>query len=412
MATTTSPGTSDAVRALDASLNEDLESLRRDGLFRPLRVLESAQGPQVSIGGRELISLSSNNYLGLNTHPRLIAAAEQAAAEWGAGTGAVRTIAGTQTLHEELEHRLAAFKHTEASLTFSSGYTVNVGVVGSMLEQGDCVVSDKLNHASIIDGIRLTKADRILYEHVDVDDAERALKEARAKGYRRVLLVSDGVFSMDGDIAPLAQLVECAERYEAAVMVDDAHATGVLGANGRGTTDHFGLQGRVALNIGTLSKAVGVVGGYVCASQSVRDHLIHKSRPFLFSSSHPPAVVAACIAAVDVLETEPKLIERLWENTRHFKDGLRSLGFDVGRSETPITPVMCGEATVAMQLSDLLMDRGVFAQGIGFPTVPRGQARVRTIVTATHSRAQLDSALEAFGDAGARLGLIPEHAPA
>jgi glycine C-acetyltransferase len=395
------------VRALDASLNEDLEALRRDGLFRPLRVLESAQGPVVDIGGRALISLSSNNYLGLNTHPRLIDAAEQAAADWGAGTGAVRTIAGTQTLHEELERRLAAFKHTEAALTFGSGYTVNVGVLGSMLEQGDCVVSDKLNHASIIDGIRLTKADRILYEHVDVDDADRALKEARAKGYRRVLLVTDGVFSMDGDIAPLAQLVECAERYEAAVMVDDAHATGVLGSNGRGTTDHFGLHGRVALNIGTLSKAIGVVGGYVCATQAVRDHLIHKARPFLFSSSHPPAVVAACTAAVDVLETEPALIEQLWANTRHFKEGLRRLGFDIGRSETPITPVMCGEATAAMQLSDLLLERGVFAQGIGFPTVPRGQARVRTIVTATHTTAQLDRALEAFDDAGRALGLIP-----
>jgi glycine C-acetyltransferase len=398
--------TSRAVQALDASLNEDLEALRRDGAFRPLRVLESAQGSEVVIAGRAVISLSSNNYLGLNTHPRLVEAASRAALEWGAGTGAVRTIAGTQTLHEELEARLAAFKRTEAALTFQSGYAVNVGVIGSMLEQGDCVVSDKLNHASIIDGIRLTKADRILYEHVDADDAERALSEARAKGYRRVLLVTDGVFSMDGDIAPLPDLVERAERYGAAVMVDDAHATGVLGAHGRGTTDHFGLHGRVALNIGTLSKAVGVVGGYVAASQTVRDHLIHKSRPFLFSSSHPPAVVAACIAAVDVLEQEPNLMEQLWSNTRHFKSGLRELGFDIGRSETPITPVMCGEAPVAMQLSDLLLERGVFAQGIGFPTVARGQARVRTIVSATHTHEQLDRALLAFEEAGTRLGLI------
>jgi glycine C-acetyltransferase len=279
-------------------------------------------------------------------------------------------------------------------------------VLGSMLDQGDCVVSDKLNHASIIDGIRLTKADRILYEHLDVDDAERALSEAKAKGYRRVLLVTDGVFSMDGDIAPLPQLVERAEHFGAAVMVDDAHATGVLGTDGRGTTDHFGLHGRVALNIGTLSKAVGVVGGYVCASQTVRDHLIHKARPFLFSSSHPPAVVAACIAAIDVLENEPQLIEQLWTNTRHFKEGLRGLGFDIGTSETPITPVMCGEAPVAMQLSDLLLERGVFAQGIGFPTVPRGQARIRTIVCATHTRTQLDNALEAFAGCGKKLGLI------
>jgi glycine C-acetyltransferase len=397
--------TSDAVQALDASLTEDLEALKRDGLFRPLRVLESPQAPEVVINGRRLISLSSNNYLGLNTHPRLIQAAEHAAAEWGAGTGAVRTIAGTQTLHEELERRLADFKRTEAALTFQSGYTVNVGVLGSMLEQGDCVISDKLNHASIIDGIRLTKADRILYEHVDVEDAERALNEARTKGYRRILLVTDGVFSMDGDIAPLKDLVERAEQYGVAVMVDDAHATGVLGTNGRGTTDHFGLHGRIALNIGTLSKAIGVVGGYVCSSQAVRDHLIHKSRPFLFSSSHPPAVVAACMAAVDVLESEPQLIDKLWANTRHFKEGLRGLGFDMGRSETPITPVMCGEAPVAMQLSDLLMERGIFAQGIGFPTVPRGQARIRTIVTAKHTREQLDRALEAFADAGRQVGL-------
>jgi len=398
--------TSEAVQALDASLNEDLEALRRDGLFRPLRVLESAQGPEVDIAGKAVISLSSNNYLGLNTHPRLVEAASRAALEWGAGSGAVRTIAGTQTLHEELERRLAAFKRTEAALTFQSGYGVNVGVIGSMLEQGDCVVSDKLNHASIIDGIRLTKADRILYEHVDVDDAERALKEARDKGYRRVLLITDGVFSMDGDIAPLPDLVERAEKYDAAVMVDDAHGTGVLGRNGRGSSDHFDLHGRVALNIGTLSKAVGVVGGYVAASQTVRDHLIHKARPFLFSSSQPPAVVMACIAAIDVLEQEPELMERLWQNARYLKKGLSDLGFDIGRSQTPITPVMCGEAPQAMALSDALMERGVFAQGIGFPTVPRGQARVRTIVTATHTTAQLETALGAFGESGRAVGLL------
>jgi glycine C-acetyltransferase len=398
--------TSKPVRALDASLAEDLDALRGEGLFRPLRVLESPQMAEVVIAGRRLISLSSNNYLGLTTHPRLIEAAVRGATEWGAGSGAVRTIAGTQAIHEQLEERLAAFKHTEAALTFQSGYTVNVGVIGSMLEKGDCVVSDKLNHASIIDGIRLTRADRILYEHADPDDAERALKDARDRGFRRVLLVTDGVFSMDGDIAPLPDLVERAERYEAAVMVDDAHGTGVLGRNGRGTTDHFDLHGRVALNIGTLSKAVGVVGGYVAASQTVRDHLIHRARPFLFSSSHPPAVVLACIAAIDVLEQEPELMERLWANARHFKTGLTDLGFDIGSSETPITPVMCGEAPQAMALSDALMERGVFAQGIGFPTVPRGRARVRAIVTATHTPAQLDAALAAFADAGRATGLL------
>ena len=400
------PASSAAVRALDASLAQDLDQLRSEGLYRPLKVLETPQMSEVVIGGRRLINLSSNNYLGLNTHPRLVEAAVQGATEWGAGTGAVRTIAGTQTLHEELERRLARFKHTEAALSFQSGYTVNIGVIGSMLDQGDCVVSDKLNHASIIDGIRLTKASRELYEHADVDDAERALRAARDNGARRVLLVTDGVFSMDGDIAPLPELVERAEKYDAAVMVDDAHATGVLGRNGRGTTDHFDLHGRVALNIGTLSKAVGVVGGYVAASQTVRDHLIHKARPFLFSSSHPPAVVTACIAAIDVLESEPELIERLWANTEHFKGGLRELGFDIGDSRTPITPVMCGEAPQAMALSDRLMELGVFAQGIGFPTVPRGRARVRTIVSATHTTAQLDAALEVFGEAGRSTGLL------
>src|SRR5450631_4104784 len=398
--------TSDAVRMLDASLQQDLDALRKEGLFRPLRVLESPQMAEVVIAGRRLVKDVSNNYLGLNTHARLIEAAVKGAREWGAGSGAVRSIAGTQSIHEQLEARLAAFKHTEAALCLQSGYTVNVGVIGSMLEAGDCVVSDKLNHASIIDGIRLTKADRILYEHVDVDDAERALKEARDKGYRRVLLITDGVFSMDGDIAPLPDLVERAEKYDAAVMVDDAHGTGVLGRNGRGTSDHFDLHGRVALNIGTLSKAVGVVGGYVAASQTVRDHLIHKARPFLFSSSHPPAVVMACIAAIDVLEQEPQLIERLWENARHLKKGLAELGFDTGRSQTPITPVMCGEGPQAMALSDALMERGVFAQAIGFPTVPRGMARVRTMVTATHTTEQLDAALAAFAESGREIGLL------
>ncbi len=400
------PKRSAAVQALDESLNADLEQLRRDGLFRPLKVLETPQDTEVVIAGRRVISLSSNNYLGLNTHPKLIAAAVAAAQAWGAGTGAVRTIAGTESIHEELERRIALFKRTEASLTFQSGYTVNVGVLGSLLEAGDCVVSDKLNHASIIDGIRLSKADRLLYEHADLDSAECVLTEAKRKNYRRVLLVTDGVFSMDGDIAPLPGLVERAEAVGATVMVDDAHATGVLGRNGRGTTDHFDLHGRVALNIGTLSKAVGVVGGYVAASQAVRDHLIHKARPFLFSSSHPGAVVMACIAAIDVLEQEPELIERLWANTRHFKAGLRSLGFDIGNSETPITPVMCGEAVHAMALSDLLMEYGVFAQGIGFPTVPQGKARVRTIVAATHTPSQLDRALNAFEAAGKKVGLL------
>ena len=400
------PSRSDAVQALDSSLAADLDRLREEGLYHALRVLESPQGHEVTIAGQRLINLSSNNYLGLNTHPRLVEAAVEGARKWGAGTGAVRTIAGTQSVHEQLEARLAAFKRTETALVFQSGYTVNVGVLGALLEEGDVVVSDKLNHASIIDGIRLTKADRILYEHCDLDDAERALAQAQAKGYRRILLVTDGVFSMDGDIAPLPGLVERAEHHGASVMVDDAHATGVLGDHGRGTTDHFGLHGRVALNIGTLSKAVGVVGGYVAASQTVRDYLIQRARPFLFSSSHPPGVALSCVAAIDVLESEPELLERLWANTRHFKQGLSELGFDTGASQTPITPVICGEASIAAQLSDQLMERGVFAQAIGFPTVPLGRARVRTIVTATHTADELDHALEAFASAGRRLGLV------
>ncbi len=371
-----------------------------------MSVLSTPQGPLVEVDGKQLVNLSSNNYLGLNTHPKLKAAAAEAVSSWGVGTGAVRTIAGTFTLHEELEEKLALFKKTPAALSFQSGYAVNVGVLSALLDETDCVVSDRLNHASIIDGIRLTKAARILYDHCDLSDAERALAQARKDGHRRVLLVTDGVFSMDGDVAPLQGLVERAEEYGAAVMVDDAHATGVLGSHGRGTTDHFGLHGRVALNIGTLSKAIGVVGGYVAASTEVRDALIHRARPFLFSSSQPPAVAAACIAAMEVLENEPGLMERLWENTRYFKAGLRRIGFDTGRSETPITPVMTGEAELAMTLSEQLAERGVFAQGIGFPTVAKGAARVRTIVTASHEKEQLDLALNAFEDVGRRLGLL------
>lgn len=407
--TPTNIATSSAVDALDRSLREDLDAMVRDGLARPLRVLETAQGPLVMIQGRTRINLSSNNYLGLTTHPRLVEAALAATRKWGVGTAAVRTIAGTQSLHEELEVRLATFKRTQAALSFQSGYTVNMGVIGSMLEDDDCVISDKLNHASIIDGIRLTRAHRLLYDHCDLDSAEQALAQAKKEGYRRVLLVTDGVFSMDGDIAPLPGLVERAEAVGASVMVDDAHATGVLGLFGRGTTDHFGLHGRVALNIGTLSKAIGVVGGYVAATHTVREHLIAKARPFLFSSSHPPMVPAACIAAIDVMENEPAIMDKLWSNTRHFKAGLKELGFDTGTSETPITPVIVGEAETAHRMSDLLMEKGIFASGIGFPTVPKGAARIRTIVTAAHTTEQLDECLTAFESVGKSMGILRKH---
>jgi glycine C-acetyltransferase len=391
----------------EESLGEELSELRREGRWHPLTVLESPQDSEVEIGGKRFINLCSNNYLGLNTHPHLIEAAIAATKKWGAGSGAVRTIAGTQLLHEELEQKLAVFKGTRAALTLPSGFTANLAVLGSVLGEADAVVSDELNHASIIDGIRLTKARRYLFPHKDMPGLEQRLTEARGGGARRILVVTDGVFSMDGDIAPLPEIVELAEAYGAAVMVDDAHASGVLGRNGRGSIDHFQLEGRVQVQVGTLSKAVGVLGGYVAGSQELRDTLIHSGRPFLFSTSQPPGVVAACIAALEVMEKEPELQARLWENARHFKAGLEQLGFDCGQSETPITPVIVGEGERAVALSDELRQRGVFATPIGFPTVARDRGRVRTIVTAAHTMAQLDRALEAFADAGRILGIEP-----
>jgi len=385
-------------------LVEELDQLRQQGLYRPLRVLGSAQDTEVVVDGKHVLNLSSNNYLGLTTHPRLKTAMIEATEQWGAGSGAVRTIAGTMTIHEELERRLAQFKHTEASLVFQSGFTANLGVLQSLVREGDVIISDELNHASIIDGIRLSKAERSIFKHRDMDDLERHLEKHRDK--RVKLVVTDGVFSMDGDIAPLPAIVERAEKFGALVMVDDAHASGVLGENGRGSVNHFGLDGRVDLQMGTLSKAIGVLGGYVAGAQPVRDFLIHRARPFLFSTSHPPGVAAACIAAIDVLIAEPERIDRLWKNTARFKEGLRRLGFDTGASETPITPVIVGKGAVAMEFSDRLFKLGVFAQGIGFPTVPEGRARIRTIVTSVHTDGQLDRALEAFAKGGKELGLI------
>ncbi|MDQ6885071.1 MAG: glycine C-acetyltransferase [Candidatus Dormibacteraeota bacterium] len=383
---------------------EEMAALRQQGLYRPLRVLGSAQDTEVTVDGKRVLNLSSNNYLGLTTHPRLKQAMVTATEQWGAGSGAVRTIAGTMAIHEELETRLADFKHTEASLVFQSGFTANLGVLQVLVKEGDVIISDELNHASIIDGIRLSKAERSIFKHRDMDDLERHLEKHRDKRVR--LVVTDGVFSMDGDIAPLPEIVERAERYGALVMVDDAHASGVLGKNGRGTVNHFGLDGRVDLQMGTLSKAIGVLGGYVASARSVREFLIYRARPFLFSTSHPPGVAAACIAALDVLLEEPRRIERLWSNTGRFKAGLKRLGFETGPSETPITPVIVGKGAVATELSDRLFQRGVFAQAIGYPTVPEGRARIRTIVTSAHTDAQLDRALEAFASAGRELGVI------
>jgi glycine C-acetyltransferase len=396
-----------------AFLDEELAALRERHLYRPLRVMSSAQGPIVSLDDRRVISLSSNDYLGLTHHPRMKKAALEAVERFGAGSGAVRTIAGTMTLHEELEADLAAFKHTEAVLTFQSGFTANTGVIPTITGETDLIVSDELNHASIIDGMRLSKAPRKIFKHADVDSLREVLADAVEKGregsgepYRLILVVTDGVFSMDGDIAPLPGIVEAAEESGAAVFVDDAHASGVLGKDGRGSVSHFGLEGRVAIQVGTLSKAVGVLGGYVAGSQALRDILIQRARPFLFSTSHPPAVAAACIEAIRIMQDEPELIERLWTNTRRFKAELARLGFDIGRSETPITPVILGDSETTIRFSNRLFEEGVFGTSVVYPTVALDRARIRTIVTAAHTDAMLDQALSAFDRVGRELGAI------
>ncbi len=394
-------------------LADEVEALRQRHLYRPLRELTTAQGPTCEVDGREVISFSSNDYLGLTHHPRLREAAVRAVADYGVGSGAVRTIAGTMSLHERLERDLAAFKGTEASLVFGSGFTANTGVMPVVAGEGDLFVSDALNHASIIDGMRLSRARREVYPHKDVEALRKVLARARAHGqpdtgepYRLILVVTDGVFSMDGDIAPLPGIVEAAEEHGAAVLVDDAHASGVLGDHGRGSVDHFGLHGRVALQVGTLSKAVGVLGGYVAGSAALRDLLTQRARPFLFSTSHPPAVAAACIEALVVMQEEDELFERLWANTRRFKGELARLGFDTGASETPITPVIVGESEAAIRLSDALFEAGVFVTSVVYPTVALDQARLRAIVTAAHTDEQLERALETFARVGAKLGLI------
>ncbi|MBM3802418.1 MAG: glycine C-acetyltransferase [Acidimicrobiia bacterium] len=390
---------------LDAFLSDELDALRQKHLFRSLRILEGQQVPEARFDGQSVINLSSNNYLGFSTHRRLVEAAKQATDSFGVGSGAVRTIAGTMQIHMELEQAIARFKQVEACVVFQSGFTANAGTVSSILGKGDLIISDELNHASIIDGCRLSRGEIRVFPHKDLNRLEEILKET-AQFPGKKLLISDGVFSMDGDIAPLPGLVELGERYGAILMVDDAHASGVLGRNGRGTVDHFGLHGRVDIQVGTLSKAIGSLGGYVCGSRKLIEFLYHRARPFLFSTSHPPAVAASCLAAFQVLQEEPEWIARLWENTRFFKAGLERLGFDTGQSETPITPIIIGKGDLAMRFSDELFARGVFAQGIGFPTVPEARSRVRTIVTATHTQQLLQRALEVMGQVGQRLGII------
>jgi glycine C-acetyltransferase len=387
-----------------AYLTAELASLKAQGLYRQLRILEDEQKPRTTVDHRDVVNLSSNNYLGLTTHPRLRERALEATRRFGVGTGSVRTIAGTMAIHMELERRLAEFKQTEAVVVFQSGFAANAGTVSAILGKDDVVVSDELNHASIIDGCRLSRAAIKVFPHKDVDAARKALQSLPAG--QRALLITDGVFSMDGDLGPLPELCTLAEEYGCIMMVDDAHASGVFGRNGRGTIDHFGVHGRVDVQVGTLSKAIGVLGGYVAGSRDLIDFLYHRARPFLFSTSHPPAVAAACIAAIDVLLEEPQIIDRLWDNTRFFKAGLAGLGFDIGSSESPITPVIVGDGALAMKLSDQLFAAGVFAQGIAAPTVPAGKARVRTIVTATHTRDELQFALDAFARVGRALGII------
>ena len=386
-------------------LEEDLKQLKDQGIYRPLRELQSPQGPRAVIDGKEVINLSSNNYLGLATHPKLKEAMVKYTERDGVGSGAVRTIIGTMTVHLELERRLAEFKHTEAVLVFQSGFTCNSGVIPAIVGKGDVCISDELNHASIIDGCRLSRADIRVFPHRDMNGLRKVLEECRPQ-YRRLLVITDGVFSMDGDIADLPGIVKLCKEFGAISYVDDAHSSGVLGKNGRGSVDHFGLHGQVDIQVGTLSKAVGVLGGYVAGSRNLIDWLIQRGRPFLFSTSHPPGVAAACIAAIDILENEPQLIEKLWDNARYFKGGLRSLGFNTGISETPITPVIIGEGAKAMRFSDRLFEEGVFAQGIGYPTVAHEKSRVRTIVTATHTRQDLDEALAIFARVGREMGII------
>ena len=387
-----------------AYLGRELDTLKEQNLYRRLRILEDEQKAHTTFDHRSVVNLSSNNYLGLTTHPRLRKAALDAAERFGVGSGSVRTIAGTMEIHMELERKLAKFKNVEAVVVFQSGFAANAGTVSAVLTKEDVVISDELNHASIIDGCRLSRAAIKVFPHKDVDAARRIIKELPAG--QRKLLITDGVFSMDGDLGPLPDLCAIAEETGCIMMVDDAHASGVFGANGRGTIDHFKMHGRVDIQVGTLSKAIGALGGYVAGNKNLIEFLYHRARPFLFSTSHPPAVAAACIAAIDVLLDEPEIIDRLWDNTKFFKAGLERLGFNTGLSESPITPVIAGQGSTAMKLSDRLFEEGVFAQGIAFPTVARDKARVRTIVTATHTREDLQFALDAFAVVGREIGLI------
>src|SRR5262245_32162226 len=402
--------TQTSIRPQLSYLSDQLNDFRQKSTYFRMRLLEDEQAPESTFDGKHVINLASNNYLGLTTHPKLREAALEATRRYGVGSGAVRTIAGTMAIHMELEEKIARFKNVEACVVFQSGFAANAGTVSAILGKDDFIISDELNHASIIDGARLSKAKILVFRHKDIAHAEEQLASVKAQPGRK-LLITDGVFSMDGDIGPLPALCDLAEKYGAIMMIDDAHSSGVLGRNGRGTADHFNVHGRVDVQVGTLSKAIGALGGYVCGSKDLIDFLYHRARPFLFSTSHPPSVAATCIAAFDVLEQEPERIEKLWENTRFFKKELGNLGLNIGgqntpASETPITPIIVGEGRLAMEFSRELFNEGVLAPGIAFPTVAEGKARLRTIMTATHTRDQLNKALEVIKKVGKRVGAI------
>ncbi|WP_263378024.1 glycine C-acetyltransferase [Granulicella paludicola] len=393
-----------------AHLTAQLDELRAKGTYFKLRVLDDEQGPVCHYDGREVINLASNNYLGLCDHPKLREAAIAATKRYGVGSGAVRTIAGTMRIHMELEEKIAAFKGVEACVVFQSGFTANAGTVSSILGKQDFILSDELNHASIIDGARLSGAKIKVFRHKDVAHAEELLQEIQHEPGRK-LVITDGVFSMDGDIGPVAELCDLCDKYGAIMMVDDAHASGVLGRNGRGSVDHFGCTQRVDVQVGTLSKAIGALGGYVCGSRDLIDYLYHRARPFLFSTSHPPSVAASCMAAFDILENEPERIERLWSNTKYFQQQLAEVGFDIGgkstpKSETPITPVIVGDGRKTMDFSRALFEQGLMATGIAFPTVPEGKARVRCIMTSEHTKEQIDKALEILTATAKRMEIL------
>ena len=385
-------------------LGEQIETLKAQNLYKPMNVMDTPSGARITVNGKaDVINLSSNNYLGLANHPKLKEASIRAVEKWGAGAGAVRPIIGTMRIHDDLEKRLAKFKHVEATLVFQSGFTANAGVIPTITDAADAIITDELNHASIIDGVRLSKASRKIYKHNDMRSLEEALITTSEAKLR--LIITDGVFSMDGDIAPLPEIVALAKRYDAAVMVDDAHGSGVLGG-GRGTAYHFGVHDQIDVQLGTLSKAVGVMGGYIAGSSALIEWLTQRARPFLFSTAHPPASAAATIAAIELMDTDPSFTEKLWSNTRYWKAGLKKLGFDIGISETPITPVMTGDEAAAQALQRGLFENGVLALAIVFPTVARGKARVRTMPSAMHSESDLDDALDAFAKVGKQLGLI------